>query len=657
MPVRLQNSKVLSPGFLFGFLSVVLFILYPLLSLDAGISGDEPVHYDHARMVHAFYTSGGQDTSALHTPVTNLKYYGQFFDNLSYAINRLTGSEHPYQVRHLMNAVAGATLVWLAGRLAILLGGYPAGLLTLLFLFFSPRLLGHSFNNLKDIPFALGYLLSVYGLVSLLRQQMKPGFKALAAIALGLAMALGTRAGGLLIIPMVLFFGWLGWIREQHGWLKNRTAWFSGFRLAGWLFLTLLIGYYLGILYWPYALTDPLRHPLESLHMMTRYEVSIRTVFEGAWLWSEHLPWYYGLKWIGISTPLVILAGAAGFLLLLRKFSLPVSSLLLFAVGFPVIWTIIRDSNLYGGWRHLLFIYPLLGVLSALAWSDIFTRFPNRIIRMSLALILISGVAGPLRQIIRNHPLEYVYFNQLAGGTNRQAGQFETDYYFHALRQAVEWVNKQAVADPDRPLRIASNFPLSAYQEYVRIPFETRYVNYYRRGLVDWDYAIFSSTYTDPRQLALQAWPAENPAYTVQVDGLPVCVVISRDNRDDLAALNAYRNWNFSLADSLYEQHLSDIPTHETSLLYRAWTKRHQGDLASSDSLADCLLTFHPNSDHAWYLKARNALNQKDLRRAENLLDELKHINPKFVPAHALRDSLNRAKTSSQADKIHNGSK
>src|SRR5512133_3552048 len=62
-----------------------LVLLFILISggREAGISGDEEVHYRQSVKVYDYFASYGQDKSALDTPVSHLKYYGQSFDNLT----------------------------------------------------------------------------------------------------------------------------------------------------------------------------------------------------------------------------------------------------------------------------------------------------------------------------------------------------------------------------------------------------------------------------------------------------------------------------------------------------------------------------------------------------------------------------------------------
>ena len=59
-----------------------LFLFCLITSKDAGVSCDEVIHYDHSVYVNNYFASHGQDQSALNTPVTNLKHYGQSYDNI-----------------------------------------------------------------------------------------------------------------------------------------------------------------------------------------------------------------------------------------------------------------------------------------------------------------------------------------------------------------------------------------------------------------------------------------------------------------------------------------------------------------------------------------------------------------------------------------------
>jgi hypothetical protein len=56
--------------------------------------------------------------------------------------------------RHVCNALVGAFLMLFVGLLAWLISDWRAGCMALLLIFLSPQIVGQSFNNPKDIPFA-----------------------------------------------------------------------------------------------------------------------------------------------------------------------------------------------------------------------------------------------------------------------------------------------------------------------------------------------------------------------------------------------------------------------------------------------------------------------------------------------------------------------
>ena len=115
---------------------LLLFMLFN--SKQAGISGDEEVHYQQSVKVYNYFSTFGKDQSALDTPTTHLKYYGQSFDNLTTILIRWFNIEDIYTFRHLMNGLAGWLCILMAALLAVWLSGYGAGILTLFLFALSP---------------------------------------------------------------------------------------------------------------------------------------------------------------------------------------------------------------------------------------------------------------------------------------------------------------------------------------------------------------------------------------------------------------------------------------------------------------------------------------------------------------------------------------
>ena len=179
-----------------------------------------------------------------------------------------------------------------------------------------PRLFGQAFGNLKDIPFASGYLAGVYMIVRFIKEMPAPKWKTAILLGLAIAFTSSVRIGGLILfghlaVAIIAAFILKPFLPKYIFSTKSCLV-----RLLGQGLAILLIGYFAGLLLWPFALQNVFQNPLESLQVMEHYKVSIRQIFEGEWLWSTQLPWYYLPKWLLISTPEYIIFGLAVFLAL-----------------------------------------------------------------------------------------------------------------------------------------------------------------------------------------------------------------------------------------------------------------------------------------------------------------------------------------------------
>ena len=142
--------------------AIVLLILMLLLSKNAGISCDEVLHYNQSVAVYNYFASHGHDHSALNTPVTNLKYYGQSYDDISTILIIWFNIDDVYGFRHLMSSLAGWLVIFITAFFAVWLADYKSGILVIILFAVSPTFMGHTQNNLKDIPFALAYISGIF---------------------------------------------------------------------------------------------------------------------------------------------------------------------------------------------------------------------------------------------------------------------------------------------------------------------------------------------------------------------------------------------------------------------------------------------------------------------------------------------------------------
>lgn len=617
-------------------LATAMLLAMLLISRDAGISGDEEVHYKHSEMVYKYFSTWGADQSSLHTPKTHLQYYGQTFDNLVTILIHWFGIDDIYGFRHLMCSLAGWLTIVVTALFAAYISGYGAAILVLLLFAISPVFMGHSQNNLKDIPFALAYISSLYFSVRVIFAEDKPRRRDIILLVLSIALSVGIRSGGFLVI---FYFGFFMLLKEISNRLRHRLS--DGKLLKNKLiyFGTIAIsGYILGLVLWPYALQNPIANPWKSYQVMTHFPTTVRQIFEGRFDWSDFHPWYYLPKYIGITIPLIVLAGLALFFLNFRKTYTTDKKIQLgfigFTVIFPVIFVLIKQSNLYGSWRHFLFIYPGIVLISALGIVSLLQRYKNQLIRISSIVVLLLLAIHPLKFMAANHPYYYLYYNQFVGGLKGAYGNYETDYYYHSMRKGAEWLHQYLKNKPVKaPIVVGGNFPS---QWYFRNTPEVKFVYFpwQNRSEYDWDYAIIANSYIPPVQLKNQVWPPKNTIHTIFADGVPVCAVVERVTKDDLAAIQEQKKGNNIKSALLFQNALKFDPQNEQICYNFAEVLIANGDEDQANIMLNRSLEINPDYEKALILLGDEALRKKEVQKAADFYERTIRANRKYYAVY-----------------------
>lgn len=652
----------------FYILALTLLAGMLLVARDAGISGDEEVHYKHSELVYNYFKTAGADQSALHTPNTHLQYYGQAFDNIVTILIHWFNIEDVYGFRHLMCSFAGWLTILITALFAAYLAGYGTAIVVLLLFAVSPNFLGHAQNNLKDIPFALAYISSTYYSVRIIFTENKPPIKDILLLVFSFALAVGIRAGGFLVI---FYFGFLFFLKETLDFLDKRQL---DWKTLTYKVLTsggmAIAGYLIGLVLWPFALQNPIANPWKSYKVMTHFPTTVRQIFEGRFEWSDFLPWYYLPKYMAITIPLIIFAGIVLFIVTVRKNYSINNKVKLgfigFTILFPIAFVVLKHSNLYGSWRHFLFIYPGILLLAALGVNSIIHRYKNPAFCASFVAVLLALSFSPIKFMAANHPYYYLYYNEFAGGLKGAYGKYETDYYYHSMRKGAEWLQDYLKNKPNSDtVIVGGNFPI---QWYFRKDKETHFVYFpwQKRSEYNWDYAIVANSYIPPYQLTNNLWPPKNTIHTVLVDGVPVCAVVERLTKNDLEAITAQKandniksallfenaikfdsqnemicynfaevllaNGNEDQAYAMLNKCLQINPGFEKALIL-------QGDLAKRRNNVNAAADFYAKAIganrkyYAAYLKLAGIYSESDVLKARKILKDCLKLNTKYKPA------------------------
>lgn len=605
----------------------VFLLLTIVLAIGSGINGDDIYQNDYSEKLVNYYSTMGADTSALYIEKGNMHYYGGFFDTVTGFVNKALGYEATevayHDVRHFFNALFGFLAMFVTALFAKEIAGWRAGILTLVFMFLSPRFLGHSLMNPKDIPFALGYIACIYYMTRMFKELPQFNWKLALGVTLSMALAISTRAGGFMLVGILGLYAGLDFLSKKgFGGLSDLksvgsyAAHVIGISIAGLL---------IAVLFWPYAMQAPFSNPFEALGAFEKLAVKIRVLFAGQNIMSDDTPWDYAIQWIWRTIPLFTLLGFAGSLVFFKKLIkeyMPVPVFIaLFAAIFPVFYVIYKDSILHDGWRHLTFVYPTLVVLAVLFYlslEKIFTENKNG----KLALYAIVGlmVLEPAVFTARNTAYPYTYFNPLSGGISGAFGNYETDYWGVSVKKAIKWMEDEGIlhANMTEPITITSSFYYcvraaigSKYEGKVKLSY-TRFNNRYEN---EWDYGIFLRYIKGPH-LKGGNWPNSRGIHTVSANGVPL-LSIEKGGGPGFTGEASFKSKDFQSAATAFEAETKQYPDNELAWMKLSMCYINLSNFAAAKDAAENMLKVAPDNTSALFYRGIAAMNSGDIASAE----------------------------------------
>jgi tetratricopeptide (TPR) repeat protein len=620
-------------------------ILLVFLAPKAAVNVDEQLHYPHAKKVVNWYFSCGEDISCLETPVTNLKYYGQSVDNITALINRVFNIENEFLTRHYTGALFFLMLLVFAGLIGFQISGsFWVSAVTVISMLAMPRLFGQAFGNLKDIPFAVGYLAGIFMIVKFIKELPKPKWTTAILLGLAIAFTCSVRIGGLILfgyfgLAVLTYFVLKPFLLKQIFSTKLGLV-----RLLGQSSAILLIGYFAGLLLWPFALQNIFQHPLESLRVMEHYKVSIRQIFEGQWLWSTQLPWYYLPKWLLISTPETIFFGFGVFLILFFRKLIKQDSkqlfhelFLLFTLFFPIIYVIVIDANLYSGVRQMLFVLPVLAIISSYGFVGLINILSFKSIEIAVVFFYFALMILPLKHQFSTFPADYIYFNMISGGNKKAWSNYEYDYYFHGIKKPAEYLIELVGTNK---ITVASNCNLSNYFENSpNISYE--YARYLERSSIDWDYGLFGVNYIHPELLKNGKWQSTEIIKTFFHSGNPVVVLLKRKDKMDYEGIMKSELGELYEAQLLLDKAIESDSNNVWLFLQMAKNSLKQNDFESFNRYLQKGREIYPQYEPFYLLQGQYLFDKGDYREAKVVLYELLEKNPRYNVAAPLLKAVN----------------
>jgi hypothetical protein len=422
---------------------LITFLSYKIIeiyhgAITIGYNIDEPYHLIQ-----------GQDWLSRFSYVTEdprSYVYGPLIGGVSNLINTLirNGSIGSYidnaltfQVTHLITAFVG-----LVGTLAFLLlrktmsTFHNLALLTVVILLSIPIWIGNLFHNIKDVPLATGYTLISIGLIIFVLNFHDKKLRLVGQVIIFLAILIivGTRPA--IILPSALSF--LLAIIFLWKFKKVQLSQVLKSFLPFILFLVISTPLIL-----PQFLSDPKVSLLRLLGVSSEFPWTGSTLTAGK-LYPASSSIDYYLLWLFAQTPLLVLVffsiGIFFFFQNIRfyKFTNNNFVLMIFFIQLTAVpvYTLISQSPIYNGLRHILFIYPAIAFFAAFGILSLWQVLRSPLQKRILLVTLVISIIAPNVESFILRPFQQLYFNPAISAFFTVSTSWETEFLGTSFREA-----------------------------------------------------------------------------------------------------------------------------------------------------------------------------------------------------------------------------
>ncbi|HSX40473.1 MAG TPA: glycosyltransferase family 39 protein [Candidatus Saccharimonadales bacterium] len=471
-------------GYKWGIIITLAYIIVSVTTLSHyGVDIDEPAHFTRGQAYldmlltgHPKYSPQEFSKNATFSEWKIPQYDGSYYlkndsghpstnDVLAALFNKvlfeklhIMGDLESY---HLFEVLSSALLIFLIYYFMRNRYGEFAGTVSSLALTLYPLFYGESHFNIKDpveASFYTGALLFFYlGL-----ERKKARFIFVSAVFC--ALAFGTKFNVIflpfILVPYILI-RYLPFIR------KYRLKVFK--RIPKSFYLTLLIYPIIiaaiHIYTRPFLWSDPYHRFLEIIQYYK--DIGTGTAYQKAYIF--HHVNLYPIFFTSISTPLYtlflsLLGVLYSIFILLKKEKDKFALLIVIFFSFTIFRVSLPGSSIYGGVRQIMEYVPAMSMLAGI--GALFLRnYLARYLGIFIATILLLILFIPnIVTLIRFHPNENVYINELVGGVKGASekkipGALET--MGNVYLQGVQWLDKNGGDSPrfGVPEGLLSNIP------------------------------------------------------------------------------------------------------------------------------------------------------------------------------------------------------
>jgi hypothetical protein len=397
--------------------------------------------------VSDFYSSFQRYLKTKYTKFTNYNYYSGFYPMLLFILNKDKSIEDYHLLNMLFSLgifIALYTLLYHHYR------DQKKAILGPIFLFLTPRFLGHIPGNPKDIPFAVMYFISctaIFFLASNRNQLTK-----ILILGLFIGLTQNFRVAAITLYVILLLFDTYTYFLSKHTNPMESETWGQFFvKEIQTLILIGMVALLISVLTWPYLGINVIPNLQALLKIRANFPWEHTVVFRGELVKGTKLPGHYLVTWFAITTPLITLIPALLSPLAIKKrFQNRIFVLLLLTLITNISLYVIIKPVTYDGLRHFLFLLPFVSALGVMTIIQIFQYTKGKLIRTGIAFFILVNIVVISRQIVILHPYQYIFFNSLVGGLQGAYKNYDTEYWGASYSEAINWFKENIATDNNK---------------------------------------------------------------------------------------------------------------------------------------------------------------------------------------------------------------
>lgn len=485
-------------------ISMVVFVI----SNDFGITWDEPIYFGKAnaymewilspsmRAINKTFQVSDYD---IHPPLRKLAagLTHELFTNRLKILDNTRG----YRVSSLLFVIP---FVFVYTYIAIGQLGLLPGILVPFMYSFMPHVLFLTPLVTMDYAIAALWFMTV---VMIMKGVKHLGWLVFSGLLIG-SVLLTKLHGFLLLVPVGVY--WIVYYRHKKFQAQiDRPPW----KELRKLFLVFGISFAVYFVGWPWLWTAPFTHIGEYFRLQLVHGSVPVYVFGHMY---ERVGWWYALLMFLTTTPVfVLILFLIGAIFAIRK-GRTWDRIMLANAIYPIAFFSLPWVYRYDWIRLFLMSFPFVCLLAGRGISVIIGSLRSSLRVSALCIIFVFWVATVYHSVIRIHPWESAYYNELVGGISGASRLgFETEFWGNAYGGVLSWMNEHK---KDMMCVTPTTHPFYYYQAMGQL--EPGVVFNAGRDVCHFAVVLMRQGLFIQAPFVARVVATQHPVYTVSIDGV-----------------------------------------------------------------------------------------------------------------------------------------